>query len=121
MKPWKGRIGRLRYFFGTFALLALFYLISLFFSSADANSVTWSYLVFWAVLFVPAAFYIWCLVVRRCHDMGWSGWFGLLGLIPFVGWIFGLVLTLKQGEVAVNKYGAPPSSEKNFLEDILNN
>ena len=42
--------------------------------------------------------------IRRSHDIGRSGWFALICLIPFVGWY----LVFKQGSPGSNKYGPSP-------------
>nr|WP_320119882.1 DUF805 domain-containing protein [uncultured Marinifilum sp.] len=46
--------------------------------------------------------------VRRLHDTGRSGWFLLLGLIPFVGAIILLVFFATDGDTSDNEYGANP-------------
>ena len=45
---------------------------------------------------------------RRLHDIGKSGWFQLIWLIPLVGWIL-LVYWLVQPSGAANEYGAGPA------------
>ncbi len=50
------------------------------------------------------------VVVRRLHDVGKSGWFYLIILIPFVGAIWMLVLLVSNGDVGENKYGADPKA-----------
>ena len=52
---------------------------------------------------------------RRCHDLGYSGWFALVTLIPFVGWY----LVFKQGDPLPNKYGPPPSGSS--IEQVPQN
>lgn len=47
---------------------------------------------------------------QRCRDIGWSGWFVLLGLIPFVGMLFLLALCIIPGTQGVNPYGPDPRS-----------
>ena len=44
-------------------------------------------------------------MIKRCHDMGKSGWFSLIGLIPVAGI---LLLLLSPGVVGPNKYGNDP-------------
>ncbi len=55
--------------------------------------------------------------VRRLHDCGKSGWMLLIGIIPIVNFIGGLVLlywfALDAGESQENAYGAVPT---NMLE-----
>ena len=45
---------------------------------------------------------------RRLHDIGKSGWFQLIWLIPILGWIF-LIYLLAQPSVGPNEYGAGPA------------
>lgn len=47
------------------------------------------------------------VAVRRLHDVGWSGWFVLVGLIPFVGVPIMLILMALPGKSAANRFGAP--------------
>ncbi|NYD76781.1 DUF805 domain-containing protein [Arthrobacter cupressi] len=46
------------------------------------------------------------VTVRRLHDTGRSGWFILLGLIPFAGGIILLVLTVIESKPEGARYGA---------------
>ncbi len=61
----------------------------------------WAYIL---ALLVPGL----AVSVRRLHDVGWSGWYLFLGLIPIVGPIILLVKYCKNGTPGVNKYGANP-------------
>lgn len=42
---------------------------------------------------------------RRLHDIGRSGWWLLIGLIPLVGWIILIVWYVKEGTPGENEYG----------------
>ncbi|MGF6093833.1 DUF805 domain-containing protein [Pseudomonas sp. 18175] len=46
--------------------------------------------------------------VQRLHDLGWSGWFYLLNLVPLVNSVFPLLLLVLPGNPGANQYGAPP-------------
>lgn len=46
--------------------------------------------------------------VRRLHDTERSGWWMLLGLIPFLGWIFLIAFMATDGEAGRNKWGPDP-------------
>lgn len=46
--------------------------------------------------------------VRRLHDVGKSGWFLLIALIPLIGAIWLLVLFVSDGKPGENKYGTNP-------------
>src|SRR5215813_453221 len=47
--------------------------------------------------------------VRRLHDIGRTGWWLLLGLIPIIGWIVLIVWACQPTVPQTNAYG-PPSS-----------
>lgn len=48
------------------------------------------------------------VTVRRLHDLNMSGWWYLLLWIPFVNFIFSLVLLFKKGTDGPNSYGPDP-------------
>jgi len=50
------------------------------------------------------------IVVRRLHDVGKSGWFYLIILIPLIGFIWILVLFCTDGVKEENKWGSNPKS-----------
>ena len=47
------------------------------------------------------------VTARRLHDLGWSGWFSLLNLVPVLGFVL-LFLVLPRGVRGSNRYGADP-------------
>ena len=55
-------------------------------------------------LFLPG----WAVAVRRLHDVGKSGWFLLIALIPVVGSIWLFVLYCTDGQPGINAYGPNP-------------
>lgn len=48
--------------------------------------------------------------VRRLHDIGKSGWFVLISLIPFIGGLFLLYLLVQDSQQDANEYGANPKA-----------
>lgn len=48
------------------------------------------------------------LTVRRLHDIGKSGWFVLISLVPLVGAILLIVWLVKDGDEDDNQYGSNP-------------
>ncbi len=52
------------------------------------------------------------VTIRRLHDTGKSGWYFLLGFIPFVGGIILLVFMVTAGDVGENKYGPDPKEDE---------
>ena len=64
----------------------------------------WLYLITALGLFVPTL----AVAVRRLHDIGKSGWWYLVILIPLVGVIWLIVLLATDGEKGENKWGTNP-------------
>ena len=58
-------------------------------------------------VFVPGL----AVAVRRLHDVGKSGWYLLIILIPIAGPIWFLVLTVMDSQPGDNKYGPNPKEE----------
>ena len=50
------------------------------------------------------------VLVRRLHDVGKSGWFYLIFLIPFIGVIWLLILYCTEGQKEDNKWGPDPKA-----------
>ena len=57
------------------------------------------------------------LIVRRLHDIGKSGWFYFVGLIPIIGGIWLIVLYCTDSEVGPNQYGLNPKGIGNDQDD----
>lgn len=55
-------------------------------------------------IFLPAL----GVMVRRLHDVGKSGWWYFIALIPFIGGIWLLVLLIGDSQPGTNKYGPNP-------------
>lgn len=53
--------------------------------------------------------------VRRMHDIGKSGWYWLLNLIPIIGKIVLLVFLCKKGTPNTNEYG-PPENKYDYKD-----
>ena len=82
----EGRDNRPQYWY--FVLLSIIVSIILqFIDSLIPGTNFLSYLYFLVVLIPSIA-----IAVRRLHDVGKSGWWLLIGLIPLIGWIWLLVL-----------------------------
>jgi len=64
----------------------------------------WLYLIFGIIQFIPGL----AVVVRRLHDVGKSGWYYLIILIPLIGFIWILVLLCTDGVKEENKWGTNP-------------
>lgn len=51
------------------------------------------------------------VTVRRFHDQDKSGWFVLLGLIPYIGGLILLVFMCIEGTKGPNRFGPDPKGE----------
>lgn len=56
------------------------------------------------------------MAIRRFHDQNRSGWFILLGLVPFIGGIIVLIFMLMEGTEGKNDYGDPQKEEVKKVE-----
>ena len=48
---------------------------------------------------------------RRLHDVGKSGWYALIGLIPLLGWYLLIKAYADEGETSINSYGRLPYND----------
>lgn len=60
-----------------------------------------------------------CVLIRRFHDVGLSGWLVLLGLIPYVGGLITLVITVLPSQPHANKHGPVPGRAARSTADIF--
>lgn len=51
------------------------------------------------------------VTARRLHDIGRSGWWMLLILIPLVGWIVLFIFSIKGGDQGPNAWGDDPKDD----------
>lgn len=71
------------------------------------------FIVYTLVTFIPAL----AVSVRRMHDVGKSGWFIFVGVIPIIGWIWIFIVLITDSELFTNKYGPNPKVEEELIED----
>tara|TARA_B100001248_G_scaffold261306_1_gene252061 strand:+ start:347 stop:724 length:378 start_codon:yes stop_codon:yes gene_type:complete len=64
------------------------------------------YLIGLIVHFIPSL----AVLVRRLHDVGKSGWFYFIFLIPIIGVLWLLVLYCTEGQKQDNKWGPDPKA-----------
>jgi uncharacterized membrane protein YhaH (DUF805 family) len=50
------------------------------------------------------------VAVRRLHDIGKSGWWILISLIPLIGWLIAIYWAIQPSQTETNKWGAPPAA-----------
>ncbi len=73
------------------------------------------YMVIHGLCYIIPVFSLW---VRRLHDIGKSGTYFFVRLIPFIGGIWFLILMCTEGDKGSNKYGIDPKNPSDELEDI---
>ena len=66
----------------------------------------WAYTICGLLHFIPVL----ALGVRRLHDLGKSGWFYLILLIPFIGVAWLLIIFCFEGKKEDNKWGPDPKA-----------
>jgi uncharacterized membrane protein YhaH (DUF805 family) len=63
-----------------------------------------AYYLYLIILIIPA----WALITRRLHDVGKSGWFLLISIIPIIGALWLLILYVRDSTPGANEYGPNP-------------
>lgn len=108
-----GRIGRLRYFSYAVIYSILFYIvltITVLLAVMTIGSVESAITILGvAVCFIGFLAATLVLMRRRLNDLGHSGWFALLSLVPLINFLLGLYLLFAPGEQVGNEYGARPT------------
>jgi uncharacterized membrane protein YhaH (DUF805 family) len=110
MKITQGRFSRIQYFVWMLPSAVLFSLLK----NSDELKLPDSLTGIIAWLFLLSIPIIWIATVRRSHDIGRSGWFALIFLIPFAQ----AYLLFKRGEPGPNKYGPPPGGIEQDTEEM---
>lgn len=102
----RGRVRRADWWYAVLLILSVFTVLYVALDAVGARAVSWVLYppLYWATLAVSA---------KRYHDLGRSGWWLLLLLIPLVGpaWVVG-ALGFWRGQPAENRFGAVPDEEK---------
>ena len=91
-----------------FALLAMVLdnVIGITFDNIPNIPYGYIYMLYFLALLIPGL----AVAVRRLHDIGKSGWWLLISLIPIIGGIWLFVLFVTDSEAESNKWGANPKS-----------
>lgn len=105
-----GRARRREYW--TFALvnglIALILLILGLAFGEDSPASNIMVTIFYLIMLVPNL----SVSVRRLHDIGKSGWYMFLSLIPLIGGLILLIWSLMDSEPGENQYGKNPKEGK---------
>lgn len=106
-----GRLGRLQYFLGQLVaslvtgvvVIVIMLLLNLHLGLAGRIFSLFALAVYACYTFVLLG-----LIMRRMHDIEWSGWWVLSLFIPIVSFIVALILLFKPGKKGANRFGKPP-------------
>ena len=115
---WHGRLNRLRYLKRLLALLGIsvvLYIVMMVFvilvgdntMQMDESAANGIFGLF-TLLCLPITVSSYMLMIRRLHDIGLSGFYVLLALVPIVSLGFLLYILFKMGTAGDNAYGADP-------------
>lgn len=96
-----GRAGRSEFWWPV-AVLTVFYVTAAVIDSASGRTHITAFVVLFAITPTLA------VLTRRLHDTGRSGKVAWVALIPIVGYVILLGLTLVPGSTALNEFGPPP-------------
>lgn len=71
--------------------------------------------LFFVLWFIPIILFTLAIIVpsiainvRRLHDIGRSGWWYLIGFVPWVGGLIAIILACLPSQKGTNKWGANP-------------
>jgi uncharacterized membrane protein YhaH (DUF805 family) len=95
-----GRAGRAEFWWFVLANLLVYVVLAILMGIADIFFVL--YIGYAIATIIPSI----AVAIRRLHDTNKSGWFLLLGLIPFVGAILLIVFYATEGTNGPNDHGA---------------
>ncbi|MDE7291759.1 MAG: DUF805 domain-containing protein [Treponemataceae bacterium] len=102
----KGRSTRSEYWWWGLALFIISFVLVILISVSIYSKLLylfWGIMVLWSLAIVVPNL---ALAIRRLHDVGKSGWWFLINLVPGVGGIIFLVLTLQPSD-GTNNWGEP--------------
>ena len=117
LKLFRGRLNRRNWALGLLSSIVLLFTVLIIIPTQNTNSFLPN-LVFPIFMISILVFNI-SLYVRRLHDIGKSGWFLLILLLPLIN-IFGFFyLAFKNGEDKDNMYGKKPLKEIRYPVQIL--
>ena len=98
----RGRVSRRHYWFVAAVAMAFAVFVA---GPAEAMAGRWGAVL----LFLPVLWVLFCLMSKRCHDIGRSAKWLVLLIIPIIGIVWAVaVLGFRRGQPGPNQYGADP-------------
>ncbi|MEP3785547.1 signal peptidase I [Ascidiaceihabitans sp.] len=101
MFTFSGRASRSAFIWPVIFGLIVIVVASLVYHALVPSNVSFGYI---RLVAVTVALPLLPLGVRRLHDMGMSGWWALLWLVPYVGFVLTLFAAFKRAELGTNQY-----------------
>lgn len=113
-----GRAGRLEYLGIAIAALVVHTINGMLFLDMDSFRAGGTFVSspLYLVAFALATWTTWCAAIRRCHDLGRSGFFLLWQVVPLLGIAAMLFVVFARGDDMKNQFGLPPWSVTNRAE-----
>jgi len=117
MLDFRGRSCRMEYWMFQLTLLllaALIFALIIVFAPKSGDPMPWSspiILLLTALSIVALVSWLWAgllVTIRRFHDQDRSGWFILVGAIPYVGGLITIAFMCVPGTVGPNRFGMDP-------------
>jgi len=73
------------------------------------------------VIFLVGLVFAIIFLIRRLHDLNWSGWLSVLTVVPLANLVIAIPCLFFRGTDGVNNYGPPPKPNKvhNVLAGIM--
>lgn len=71
--------------------------------------------IVWLALFLPNV----CVMIRRFHDVGLTGWLVLLGVIPYIGGLITFIITLLPSQNYRNVHGPVPGGHSRETAEVF--
>lgn len=82
-----------------------------------SDAFWYSIVIYFLLILIPS----FAVVVRRLHDIGKSGWYYFVRVIPIVGPIWLLIMLCTEGTQGKNQYGKDPKQTQDEIDEIGTN
>lgn len=100
-----GRARRAEYWYFVLANLIISIILGII-SGITGDQFGFLSLAYGLAIMIPSL----AVAIRRLHDIGKSGWWIFICLIPLIGWIWLIILYATEGVAGDNQYGPNPKA-----------
>lgn len=110
-----GRFGRASYFayaLGMYVVVLMFIGISTSAVASLGETATELMVGISAIGYIAIFVFGIIFMIRRLHDLNWSGWLSVLTIVPIANLIIGIVCLFFPGTNGPNKFGPPPKPNR---------